>query len=182
MYIILFGRDMVAYGCMYAVCLSIWVKQQNKTNITFKKWNLSFSSKCYAEKMIVRLTFIEDVLRLLTYCISARILLFISGTILSSRQFFWRREVSPLKANAMEKKMRMRLNLVKGCIVLHLSTHYNFLARMLLLIEGNIRQIAAYKQHVLSTVIFLVSGNAAMCIGHCTFWQQHWMSITHCML
>ena len=53
---------------------------------------------------MVRLNFIKDVLQLLTCCISARILLFISGTSLSSRQFFGRREASPLKANAMEKK------------------------------------------------------------------------------
>ena len=129
---------------------------------------------------MVRLIFIKVVLQVLTYCISSRILLFISGTILSSRQFFWRRDVSPLKANAMEKKWEWGLTSLKDA--LHLSTHHSFLTRMLLLIQGNMRQIAAYKQHVPSTVMFLVSRDAAMCIGHCTFWQQYWMSITHCML
>ena len=80
------------------------------------------------------------------------------------------------------EKMKMRLGLTSLKDVLHFSTHDSFLARVLLLIEGNIRQIATYKQHVPSTVIFLVSRNAAMCIDHCTFWLQYWMSITHCML
>ena len=143
-------------------------------------WNLSFLNKCYSRSMMVRLNFIKGAMHQLTYCIFARIVLFISGTILSSRQFFWRRDVSPLKANAMEKKWEWGLTSLKDA--LHLSTHHSFLTRMLLLIQGNMRQIAAYKQHVPSTAIFLVSRNAAMCIGHCTFWRQYWMSITHCML
>ena len=128
---------------------------------------------------MVRLNFIKDLLHLFTYlyCISARILLFISGIIImSSRQFFWRIDVYPLKANAMEKKWEWGLTSLKD--VLHFSIHYSVLARIFFPIEGNIRQIATCKQHFPSTVIFLVSRNAAMCIDHCTFWQQYWMSIT----
>ena len=95
---------------------------------------------------------------------------------MSSRQFFWRSEVYPLKANAMEKTWEWGLTSLKD--VLHFSIHYSVLARIFFPIEGNIRQIATCKQHFPSTVIFLVSRNAAMCIDHCTFWQQYWMSIT----
>ena len=124
----LLGRYMVA--CMQYALPYEWNNRTKQTS--FLRSGICPLSKCYAEKMMVRLNFIKDVLHLLTYCISARILLFISGTILSSRQFFWRREVSPLKANAMEKKWEWGLTSLKD--VLHLSTHYSFLARMLFLI------------------------------------------------
>ena len=76
--------------------------------------------------------------------------------------------------------MRMRLNIIRGCIAFLHTLYFSC------------KNIASYLREYnadcnlweacSSTVVFLVSRNAAMCIDHCTFWQQYWMSITHCML
>ena len=38
------------HNCMYAVCPSIRVKQQNKKHIIFQKWNPSFQTNVMQEK------------------------------------------------------------------------------------------------------------------------------------
>ena len=100
MYIMSLGRDMIA--CMQYALPYEWNNWTIQSCI-FWATNYFLLKHMLCRTMRAGFNFIKDVLRSFTYCISARILRFISGFVLSSRQFFRRSEVSPLKANAMQK-------------------------------------------------------------------------------
>ena len=90
---------------MHAVCPSIWLKQQNQKK-TQNFWAVeSFLLKHIScRKIMVRLNFIDVVLHLFTYCISARIVLLFQEFCLYGNSF-WRSKVPLLKANVMEKNV-----------------------------------------------------------------------------
>ena len=107
---------------MYAACPFIWVKQLNKTCtiILYKEVWFPLNTNRFSENMRVKHgNFIKDIWRLFTFCTSARILRFIAGIVLFSRQLFWRIEASPVKANIMqtnENEALLHLNSRLYCI------------------------------------------------------------------
>jgi len=122
------------HGCTYAVCPSIWVKQQKETNIILKSGIFPFKAML-CRKMMVRLNFIKVVLYLFTY-INIYIFCFCKNIAFSFQ------ELSCLQGNSFEEMKPLRYKqmpwwkrewgLTSLKDVLHFSTHYSFLARILL--------------------------------------------------
>ena len=83
--------------CMYAVCPSIRVKQQNKKHIIFQKWNHSFQTNVMQKKMVRLLNPSKDVLHWFTYCISARKMCLFQELVCLCVDSFWRSTVPLLK-------------------------------------------------------------------------------------
>ena len=85
------------HDCLYAVCPSIGVKQQNKTHIISEKWNPSFQTNVMQKKMVRLLNSIKDVLHWFTYCISARKMCLFQELVCLCVDSFWRSTVPLLK-------------------------------------------------------------------------------------
>ena len=108
------------HGCMYAVCPSIWVKQQNETNRILRSGIFPFKANVM-QKMMVRLNFIKVVLYLFTY-INIYIFYFCKNIAFHFRNYLvfkaiLSKKMKPLRYKQMPWwKKRMRLNLIKGCI------------------------------------------------------------------
>ena len=82
------------HDCMYAVCPSIRVKQQNKKTHIFSEVESFLSNTCYAEKMVRLLKY---VLHSFTYCISARKMCLFQELVCLCVDSFWRSTVPLLK-------------------------------------------------------------------------------------
>ena len=85
------------HDCMYAVCPSIRIKQQNKNHIIFQKWNPSFQTNVMQKKMVRLHHSIKDVLHWFTYSISARKMCLFQELVCLCVDFFWRSTVPLLK-------------------------------------------------------------------------------------
>ena len=151
----------------YEIWPFIWVKQPKNTSTIIKKTTRYKPMSC--RKMGARLNFIEHILHLFTYCISARILFFVSGIILSSKQWIisYKEVFFSFKSTYHAEKWKWGLPLKD---VLHLSTHYIWGNICLVFKAGcSLEAVCSFKSNRVRPRI------AAMCINHCSFWQQYWM-------
>ena len=109
-----FWKDIWLHVCSMP---SIWLKQENKIDTIFKKWNPSFWGKCYTGKWWGLISSRLYCMCIYIYCMFARIVFFISGIILSSWHFF--KKWNPfVKSKCDGENMIVSPNLIKGCIAL----------------------------------------------------------------